>query len=141
MNDLDNLLYALHSTPVLDKLDLQTIAKKTKHDSVLDQIITLVNDGELHIPKDASSDLRKFEGIINELMVTPSGILLKGERIVLPQALQKKAIQLAHKGSHPGQAAMERRLRSHFFFHDMRTKVVDFLKTCIACPAFSSKKT
>ena len=48
---------------------------------------------------------------------------------------------MAHRGSHPRQAAMERRLRSHFFFHDMYKKVNKILQECLLCPAFSSKKT
>lgn len=141
MNDLSNLLYTLHSTPVIDKIDLQRIADKTREDPVLRQIMQMVQQGKTWMSKEASPDMRKFAGVMGELMLTSSGILLKNDRIVLPHALHNEAIKLAHKGSHPRQSAMERRLRSHFFFHNMRTKVEEFLKTCLLCPAFSSKRT
>ena len=66
---------------------------------------------------------------------------MKDDRIILPDSLQEDAIRLAHRGSHPQQCSMERRLRSHFFFHDMRSKVKNYLKSCFLCPTFSEKKT
>ena len=49
-------------------------------------------------------------------------------------------MELAHKGSHPGKSQMERRLRSHFFFHDMQSKVIDYVNTCIDCKIIADEK-
>ena len=68
-------------------------------------------------------------------------ILLKSDRIILLEALQKKALKLAHKGSHSGISSMERCLRTHFFFHNMQSKVTDFANSCNDCKAFVDKKT
>ena len=84
--------------------------------------------------------VNKFQ-IYPELMVSPKGLLLKGDRIVLPESLQENVIELALCGSHPRHASMERHLQSHFFFHDMHLKVDNFLKKRKECAAFSSKKT
>ena len=64
----------------------------------------------------------------------------KGDRIVLPEALQNLSTSLAHSGSHPMQSGIEGRLRFHFFFHDMQKKVAEFVKTCQTC-SFTDKKT
>ena len=40
--------------------------------------------------------------------MTGNTVLLKSEITILPEKLQKKAIELAHKGSHPGKSQMER---------------------------------
>ena len=58
-----------------------------------------------------------FEPILSEITMTGNDMLLKSDRIILPEKLQQKAIELAHKGSNPGKSQMERQLRSHFFFH------------------------
>ena len=49
-------------------------------------------------------------------------------------------MELAHKGSHPGKSQIERRLRSHFFFHDMQSKVIDYGNTCIDCKIIADEK-
>ena len=65
---------------------------------------------------------------------------MKGDRIILPESLQLLAIKLAHQGSHPGQSSMERRLRYHFYFHQMNMKVEKFVKECTDCNIFTDKK-
>ena len=57
--------------------------------------------GQTWIPKDEDEKLLKFKGVLPELTTTGNGIILKGERIVLPEKLQTLAITLAHRGSHP----------------------------------------
>ena len=51
------------------------------------------------------------------------------------------AIELSHRGAHPGRCGIERRLRNHFFFHDMFYKVHEFVKSCRECSMFVDKKT
>ena len=83
----------------------------------------------------------KFNKIMSELTVTGNGIILKGDRIVLPESLQDLSIELAHRGNHPGQCGITRRLRSHFFFHDMDAKVSKLTSSCLPCNSHTDKKT
>ena len=132
--ELNNLLYALHTTPVMDHIGLSTIARETASDEVLKKIVGYVRSGKTWIPKEETEKVKKFLPILPELMVTGNGILIKEDRIVLPDVLQQQAIELAHRGAHPGQSGIERRLRFHFFFHEMfrnlskRVMVAPFLK-------------
>ena len=114
-DELNNLLYALHMTPVIDHLGLSTIAKATSADSVLSKIQKYVREGQTWIPKDDKLEIQKFGPILSELTLMGNGILLKDERMILPESLQETAIELAHRGAHPGQSGIERRLRYHFF--------------------------
>ena len=139
--ELNNLLYALHSTPVMDHIGLSTIASQTAADRVLKRICKFVKAGQTWIPKEEETAVQKFKQILSELTLTGNGILLKGDRIVLPESLQETAIELAHRGAHPGQSGMERRLRFHFFFHDMFRKVERFVKSCEGCSRYVNKKT
>ena len=79
--------------------------------------------------------------IMHELTLARNGIILKQERMVLPESLQSLAIELAHRGSHPGRSGIERRLRYHFFFHNMFDKVKEYVESCDECTLFSDKKT
>ena len=140
-DELNNLLYALHTTPVIDHIGLATIAKQTSVDCTLKKVSEYVKAGQTWMPKEDSIEIRKFKPILPELTLTGNGILLKEDRIVLPEALQMKAIELAHRGAHPGRSGMERRLRHHFFFHDMFKKVEQFVNACEGCSRYVDKKT
>ena len=86
-------------------------SKDAEEDPMLSQLLGIVKSGKKCIPKSASNKLRKFEPIqIDEITISGNNILLKSDRIILPEALQKKVLELAHKASHPGISSMKRRL-------------------------------
>ena len=139
-HELNNLLYMLHATPIVDHISLAEIAQKTDSDPVLSRVRDLVRKGAKAAAKDDNDRIRKFNSILSDLTVTGNGIILKDDRMVLPDALHDTAIQLAHRGSRPGRSGIERRLRYHFFFHDMFEKVKKFVQQCSACSMFVDKK-
>ena len=140
-HELNNLLYTLHATPIIDHISLAEISRKTSTDAVLSKLQQIVKSGKTFVAKHELAELRKFEHVLPELTLTGNGILLKGDRIVLPATLQEEAIRLAHMGAHPGQSGIERRLRFHFFFHGMYDKVRRFVQRCKECSLFVGKKT
>lgn len=140
-DSINNLLYMLHTTPIVDRITLKAIAEETTSDSILSKLQNIVKSGKTWISKDEQESLLKFKNILPEITITGNGILLKGERIILPATLQNLAIQLCHQGSHPGQSSMERRLRYHFFFHDMNIKVSKYLEQCTDCSIYTDKKS
>ncbi len=125
--EANNLLYMLHTTPALDCIGYARIAQCTKEDRTLARIRELINQGLTWIPKTETIEVQRFKSIPPQLTVTGNGMILKDEGIVLPGKLQEMAIQIAHRGAHPGQSGLERRLRYHFFFHDMSKKVKEFV--------------
>ena len=108
--DLNNLIYTLHTTPITDHIGIAAIAKATNNDENLKQLRHIVTKGQTWIPKTANKELLHFKQILPEITVTRNGILLKDERIILPDSLQNHSIQLAHQGNHPGRSGLERRL-------------------------------
>ena len=139
-DDINNLLYTLHTTPIMDKISLAAIAEETAKDEILKQLREIITKGHSWIPQKSDAKLKRFQPILSEITSTGNGILLKNDRIILPQSLQLLAIQLAHQGSHPGTSAMERRLRYHFYFHNMNSLVEKFVFDCPECNLFSDKK-
>ncbi|CAB3984514.1 Retrovirus-related Pol poly from transposon [Paramuricea clavata] len=139
-DDLNNLLYLLHTTPAIDCVGISAIVQATSEDQTLQKIVALIKKGQAWIPKTEPAEVRRFRPILPQLTVTGNAIILKDERIILPTKLQEKAIQIAHKGAHPGQEGLKRRLRYHFF-HGMDKKVEEFVKSCSDCNVFVDKKT
>ena len=115
------------------------IAKNTEEEPILSKLLDIVKSGKKWIPKSATNKLRTFEPILDEVTISGNNILLKSDRTILPEVLQKKVLKLAHKGSHPGISSMERRLRTRFFFHNMQSKVIDFANSCNGHKVFVKK--
>ena len=131
----------LHITPVIDHIGLGAIAQETANDKTLQRVTKLLRSGKTSVPKTESEGVQRFDQILAELTIAGNGVIFKGDRMVLPTSLQEAAIELAHRGAHPGRTGIERRLRSHFFFHDMFIKVKNYVLGCRECSIFEDKKT
>ena len=91
--DLNNLLYVLHTTPVIDHIGLATIAQHTSSNTTLKHLRSLIRSGQTWIHDSAKPNLKRFAPILPEITSTGNGILLKGKRIILPESLHDTAIQ------------------------------------------------
>ena len=87
------------------------------------------------------NELADFQKVLPELSVMANGLILKGDRIVLPESLQSRALQLAHRGVHPGQGGMERWVRSHFYVQKLTEKVTERFGSCKDCQIYTRKYT
>lgn len=72
-----------------------------------------------------------FKAIRTELCCAGK-LLLRGTRIILPEALRQRAIQLAHEG-HMGILKMKQRLRSKLWWPGMDADVEKYVKLCHPC--------
>lgn len=63
-------------------------------------------------------------------------ILLRGDRLVIPQDLQSRTIEIAHE-SHPGIVVMKRRLRQKVWWPRIDKQVEVFVKKCKGCTLVS----
>ena len=59
--------------------------------------------------------VKNFKAVKDELTVTPTGIILRGTRIVMPYILQQRAINLAHI-SHLGITKTKALIRDKIWF-------------------------
>ena len=74
--------------------------------------------------------LQPYRKILQELALSDEDLILKGEKIVLPERLHKLALDKAHQGGHPGMTGLKRRLRSHFWFPQMDSKIESMVASC-----------
>ena len=70
----------------------------------------------------------------HELTSTTDGILLRGNRIVIPKELQERAISLAHTG-HQGLVKTKSLLRTKVWFPGIDKQVESVIEHCLACQA------
>lgn len=72
-----------------------------------------------------------YRSTFNELCRVDD-VLLRGDRIVVPEMLQNHVIQIAHEG-HPGVRIMKAHLRAHVWWPKMDKQVEKFVKACRGC--------
>ena len=77
------------------------------------------------ISKDDQEYMKQLKNVFQELS-TLDDLVFREERIVLPRALEQRAIQVAHDG-HPGVMSTKTLLKQYFWFPSFDKKVESFL--------------
>ena len=78
-------------------------------------------------------ELKPYHQVFHELTIA-SQLILRGERILIPDTLIPDVLSLAHEG-HQGETKMKQYLRSRLWFPRMDKLIEDCVKTCHACLA------
>ena len=76
---------------------------------------------------------------MTELTVTSQGIILRGNRIVIPQTLQQRAVDIAHE-AHLGIEKTKALIREKIWFPKIDNVVKDKIESCIVCQAVGRPK-
>ena len=76
--------------------------------------------------------LQEYYRLFSELSIE-NDVILRGDQMLLLKSLQLEAISLAHEGSHPGQDAIKRHLRAHFWFPGMDNAIKILVENCHEC--------
>ena len=99
------------------------IINETNNDSLLVQLKRFIK--KRYIPK-MNHDLSAYKKIFNHLTISDEGLIMKHEKIILPQTLWNLAIQKAHQGAHPGMSGKKQRIRNHFWFPKLDTVIEQY---------------
>jgi hypothetical protein len=116
-----------HTAPRAMPLD--EIATATRADKTLSTLVTCLRTNTW-----STDILTSFKHIKDELTVTNNGIILRGHRIVIPQALQQRAIDIAHK-THLGLTKTKALIREKIWFPNIDAMVKTTLDRCLTCQA------
>lgn len=109
---------------------LYEVKEATTNDEELQQIMQCLQSGTTEYVK------KEFKPYIDELS-SVDGVLLRGNKLVIPQKLRERVLILAHE-AHPGIAAMKRRLRQKVWWPSMDKQVELNVKKCKQCILVSS---
>ena len=111
-------------------LSLAEIQEHTKLHNTLNLVVKALKSNKWE-----SDEVQSFKQIRNELTEHNSK-LIHENRIVLPQSLQKKAIEIAHQG-HLGICKVKSLLREKVYWPGLDADVNEFISRCIPCQANS----
>lgn len=97
-----------------------------------------INDRELSLVREAlrsgvwtNMEIKSYAAFQNELGIVGE-IVVRGNKMVIPECLRKRFLQLAHEG-HPGESAMKRRLRERVWWPGMDREISKWVAMCEGC--------
>ena len=111
----------------LQAVTLSEIKSETSKDATLSNLLAEITNRKWS----HDQQLKEYRGIKEELSVY-EGVILRGNRIVVPQSLRKRILKLAHE-THQGIVKTKQFLRARFFWPCMDQAVEDTIKGCSAC--------
>ncbi|GFO41416.1 polyprotein [Plakobranchus ocellatus] len=122
---------------MLDKslLSSRDIALETHKDETLKQVCEWVLTGW---PCKTEEKFRAFAARKNELSVE-NNCLLWGTRVVIPQSLEGKVLELLHGETHIGMAQMKALARSWLWWPQIDAEIEKSVRCCYTCQKFKSK--
>ena len=100
------------------------IAEETEKDEVLKQVIRSINDDPKACPK-------PYATFVEDLTVV-DGVLLNGQRIVIPTKMRQEMRSIVQEG-HLGIEKCKRRAREVMYWPNMNNDVCDFVCRCDIC--------
>ena len=108
----------------------EELVKATENDEELQKVITYIQEKKI----DHKDPGRKaYSSLFDELTVA-DGLVLRGERIVVPQELREAMVKIVHEG-HRGIVRTKQLLRAHVWFPGIDKMVEKHVGKCLACQA------
>ena len=128
------------ATPIA--LSREEISKATRKDATLQEVMHLISTGQWDNLKPAEgvdpNTLKIFANIRNKLTSVDGSLVLRGSHIVVPDALQKQVVELAHE-CHQGLVKTLSLLCSKLRFPRMDSLVDSIVKRCVPCQVATPK--
>ena len=105
------------------------VKEATDEDPALVELKKCINQGWIDTKV---SSIQGYRHIFHELTIV-DGMVLRGDRVVVPAKLRQRMVEIAHEG-HQGLVRIKHRLlRAHVWFLGMDSQCDMFVSTCIAC--------
>ena len=121
--------------PTPKTLTLEDIKPATRNDATLTAVenaITTGNWQEHGLDQEVNkSDFQSFK-ILKDKLCTQDSLILRGHRLVIPEALREKIVDIAHEG-HMGITKTKALLREKVWFPKIDQLVEKKVKSCLAC--------
>ena len=117
---------------------LAELRQETARDPVLNQLATYVAAGFPSSANQMTSDTKHYWSFRDELSLE-DGILLKGQRTIIPAVLRQHYLSCVHKG-HQGITRCQLRARESLYWPGMATDIGTMIPSCIPCQMHQSSQ-
>uniref|UniRef100_A0A1I8HKK7 CCHC-type domain-containing protein n=3 Tax=Macrostomum lignano TaxID=282301 RepID=A0A1I8HKK7_9PLAT len=131
--ELDTLcIAAIVQAAIPNALSLSSVQESSLQDATIQAAIRSLETGRWSLE---SAETRSLHALRNELSAA-DGVLLRGQRIVVPMALRRLVLDLAHRGHQCLRKTVDR-LSTKVWWPRMQTEAELFVRACRACAATS----
>ncbi len=107
------------------------IQNATKADASLMELMQMVQHGWPDQRSEVPVCIRQYFTFRDEI-TAQDGILFKGQRIIIPQAMQEQMLQKTHS-THQGVEACTRRAKDSIFWPGMSSQIQEMISKCSIC--------
>ena len=111
---------------VSEAVTLPVLQHYTKEDNDLVKLMD-------NLKKGRKTELKDYEQCWTELSLS-QGVVMRGERIIIPTKLRPDVIAAAHEGC-PGRESMLRQMRMSVWWPGISRDVKDYTESCLGCTA------
>ena len=128
----EDFAFSVIAEAIPGAIKLQQIEQSSENDQNLKLIRNAVTSGDWG-PLSGSM----YHTVRNELWVQ-GNIVMRNDRIVIPEVLRKQVLTLAHEG-HQGMTRTKARLRLKVWWPTMNSEVEEFIRACHPCQLVGSR--
>jgi len=123
-------------SPYQHNLSSAEIKEETQNDPMMQRLATTILTQKWN---ESDPNLAPYKNVKDELSVA-DGFILRDTRLVVPNSLQRRAIDLAHS-SHQGIVKTKKLLRETLWFPGIDKMVEQVVADCLPCQASTTKQT
>ena len=140
IRNLDISIHAIEELTGFNSLSVDKIWHHTAKDQAMQLLIDHINIVFLESSTKIPDNIKAYFSFRDELSVC-NGIILKGHnRIVIPESLQPKVINILHNKAHLGLSKTLERARMCMFWPGITDAIKDSVSACKPHLTFSSKQ-
>ena len=118
----------------LNPLKPQLISQETSKDQILSRVQRYLKEGWPNTLKDELQQFKKLE----DSLLTDSGCLFHGSRLVIPATLRPQVLDLLHLG-HFGMQRMKQLARSVVYWPRIDNEIEELARSCTSCAEHQNK--
>jgi len=139
-SEIECYVHMIMSNIQIADTQLEAIKNGTKRDDKMTKLREMIQKGWPNDKHLVPFEIRNFWNCRDELSEM-DGLVLKGEKIVIPDALQKEMLKELHK-SHMGIEKTKQRARDIMYWPGMNAQIADTVSNCSTCQEYrkSNKK-
>jgi hypothetical protein len=129
--EMKSQIHMVYNNSSATENKLQEIKQETSKDNILTEIANYTINGWPKDRHNALEDTKKYWSFREDISLI-NGILYKGQRIIIPQSMQKEVKKRLHQ-AHQGIEKTKLQARETVYWMNINKDIEDMVKTCDTC--------
>ena len=130
--ELAHIAAISHDVAEFTSISWKGIAAETKKDSILSLLVLQLLKGFPSSLKELESSLHSFWNIKESLYVGDEGVVMCGDRVVIPTTLHGRVLKILH-AAHQGVPGMESRAQALLYWPGISADIKKIRSDCLVC--------